>query len=312
MAIPVSNVRNFAIFGHSGSGKTALTDAIAFKLGLNDRMGLTTNGSSVSDTSDEEKVRKISIFSVPFSATHKIGGDEYRINFIDTPGAPDFFGQVRGAVCAADFAVITVDAVSGVQVGTRRAWHICKSYNLSSVAFVITGMDKENADFAAALGSIRDAFGVNCVPVTAPIGGKICNILDIGELPSELEEMKTALSEAAAETDEELMNKYFEEGELSSAEIRQGLSAGISGGSVYPIYTVLPIKGDGVTEFLDSVCRLLPAPGKREFTDVEGNALSADPAAPVVAQVWKTAVDSFMGQLNYIRVFSGTITPGMT
>ena len=161
MAIPVSNVRNFAVLGHSGSGKTALTDAIAFKLGLNDRMGLTTNGSSVSDTSDEEKVRKISIFSVPFSASHKVGGDEYRINFIDTPGAPDFYGQVRGAIRAADFAVITVDAVSGVQVGTRRAWHICKSHNLSSVAFVITGMDKENADFAAVLGSIRDAFGVN-------------------------------------------------------------------------------------------------------------------------------------------------------
>lgn len=103
----VSNVRNFVILGHSGSGKTTLTDAIAFKLGLNDRMGLVANGSSVADTSDEEKNRKITIFAKSFTATHKIGNDEYKIVFTDSPGFMDFCGQIQGAIRAADFALIT-------------------------------------------------------------------------------------------------------------------------------------------------------------------------------------------------------------
>ncbi len=309
----VENVRNFAILGHSGSGKTTLTDAIAFKIGLNDRLGLVSNGSSVSDITDEEKVRKISIFSSPFTGEYKLGGQSYKLIFIDTPGAPDFYGQLRGAVRAADSAIITVDAVSGVQVGTRRAWHICKSYNLSSVAFVITGLDKENADFHKTLDSIRDAFGVNCVPVTVPVAAdKIVNILDTDTLPAELEDIKTSLAEAAAETDEALMDKYFSEGTLSAEEIRSGLLSGIAGGSVRPIYCVLSLKGTGMNEMLDSICRLLPGPGKRPLTDADGNAIPADPAAPFVAQVWKTAVDPFMGQLSYIRVFSGTLTNNMT
>ena len=309
----VENVRNFAILGHSGSGKTTLTDAIAFKIGLNDRLGLVSNGSSVSDISDEEKTRKISIFSVPFTGEYKLDGTQYKLVFIDTPGAPDFYGQLRGAVRGADSALITVDAVSGVQVGTRRAWHICKSYNLSSVAFVITGLDKENADFHKTLDSIRDAFGVNCVPVTVPVAAdKIVNILDTDTLPAELEDIKTSLAEAAAETDEALMDKYFSEGTLSAAEIRSGLLAGIAGGSVRPIYCALPLKGIGTGEMLDSICRLLPEPGKRPMTDADGNAIPADPAAPFVAQVWKTAVDPFMGQLSYIRIFSGTLTNNMT
>ena len=309
----VENVRNFAILGHSGSGKTTLTDAIAFKIGLNDRLGLVSNGSSVSDISDEEKTRKISIFSVPFTGEYKLDGTQYKLVFIDTPGAPDFYGQLRGAVRGADSALITVDAVSGVQVGTRRAWHICKSYNLSSVAFVITGLDKENADFHNTLDSIRDAFGVNCVPVTVPVAAdKIVNILDTDTLPAELEDIKTSLAEAAAETDEALMDKYFSEGTLSAAEIRSGLLAGIAGGSVRPIYCALPLKGIGMGEMLDSICRLLPEPGKRPMTDADGNAIPADPAAPFVAQVWKTAVDPFMGQLSYIRIFSGTLTNNMT
>jgi elongation factor G len=310
--IPVAMVRSFAILGHSGSGKTTLTDAMAFQMGLNDRLGAVANGSSISDTSDEEKLRKISIFASPFIGVHKVGDKEYKIVFIDTPGAPDFYGQARGAVRAADFAVITVDAVSGVQVGTRRAWHICKSHNLSSIAFVITGMDKENADFQKAVKSIRDVFGVNCVPVTAPTApGVISNILDADTLPEGLAEIKTYLAESAAETDEKLMEKYFADGTLPANEIRAGLLAGIAGGTTHPIYTTLALKGIGVKEMLDSICRLLPGPGSRPFKDVDGNVQKADPAAPFVSQVWKTAVDPFMGQLSYIRILSGTLTPGM-
>jgi len=311
--IPVSNVRNFVILGHSGSGKTTLTDAVAFKLGLNDRMGLVTNGSSISDTSEEEKNRKITVFSSSFSAGYKLNEQDYKIVFTDSPGFMDFYGQILGAIRAADFALITVDAVSGVQVGTRRAWKACKEGGLSSTSFVITGLDKENASFEKALASIRNAFGVHCVPVTAPLtADSVVNILREENLPGHLAELHNSLAETAAESDDALMEKFFAEGTLSPEEISAGLKDGIRSGDVHPIYSVLSLKGIGVTEMLDSMCRILPCPGSRVFTDTEGQPIGADPNGPFVAQVWRTSSDTFLGQLNYVRVISGTLTPGMS
>ena len=312
--IPVSNVRNFTILGHSGSGKTTLTDALAFKLGINDRLGSVDNGSSISDTHDEEKARKNSIFANPFTAIYKCNnGEDYRLVFTDTPGAPGFYGQVRGAVRAADFAIITVDASSGIEAGTLRSWHICTSHNLSSIAFVITGLDKENTKFSATVDAIREAFGKGCCPITALTApGQVQNILDMDSLPDDLAEIHTYLAESAAETSEDLMNKYFEEGTLPANEIRAGLRDGISSGSIHPIYAVCPLSGVGVTEMLDSVCKLISGPGSRVFMDKDGNEMKADPEAPFAAQVWRTAIDTFVGQLSYIRVLSGTLKPGMT
>lgn len=312
MSMPVSAVRSFAILGHSGSGKTTLTDAIAFALKINDRLGLVSNGTSVSDTADEEKARKISIFASSFMGRREVDGRAYRLVFTDTPGAPGFYGQMRGAVRAVDFAVITVDAASGVQVGTRRAWRTCKSHGLASIAFAVTGLDKENADFRKAIASIREAFGNACAPVTVPLGGGVVNILDAEELPESLSAVKTDLEESAAETDEALMEEYFEKGELPPDTIRKGLHAGIADGSVHPIYCVSPLKGVGVGEMLDSICRLLPAPGSRPFLCGRGRPVAPDPDGPVVAQVWKTSVDPFLGQLSYVRVYSGTLRPGQT
>jgi len=310
--VPVANIRNFVILGHSGSGKTTLTDALAFKLGLNDRLGLTANGSSISDTSEEEKNRKITIFANAFTAEHTVDGNPYRLVFTDAPGFMDFYGQVLGAIRAADFALITVDAVSGVQVGTRRAWKTCKDNGLSTLAFVITGLDKENASFEKTVASIRDAFGVNCVPVTALLDGTtVASLLDAAGLPESLEAIRTGLAEAAAETDEALMERYFAEGTLSADEIRKGLRVGIKGGSVHPIYSTQPLKDVGLNEMLASLCHLLIAPGDRIYQDANGNAITTDPGAPLVAQVWRTSSDPFMGQLNYVRVVSGTLTAGM-
>ena len=310
---PVSNVRNFVILGHSGSGKTTLTDAVAFKLGLNDRMGLVANGSSISDTTDEEKNRKITIFSNSFSANYKLLDTEYKLVFTDSPGFMDFYGQILGAIRSADFALITVDAVSGIQVGTRRAWKACKEGGLSTTAFVITGLDKENASFEKTLEAIRHAFGVNCVPVTAPLStNTVINILTSDSLPEHLEILHNSLAETAAENDDALMEKFFAHGTLEPDEIRSGLTGGIRAGTVHPIYSAMPLKGIGITEMLDSMCRILPCPGSRIFKDVNGDELPADPTAPFVAQVWRTASDTFLGQLNYIRVISGTLTPGMS
>jgi elongation factor G len=311
--VPVENVRNFVILGHSGSGKTTLTDAIAYKIGLNDRMGLSSNGSSISDTTDEVKNRKITIFASTFCKNYKMEGKEYKLIFTDAPGFRDFYGQILGAVHAADFALIAVDATSGVQVGTRRAWKICKENELSSIAFVITGLDKDNANFEKAIASIRSNFGVNCVPVTAPESSeKVINILDQDHLPENLENIHNSLAESAAETSEELMNKYFEDGNLEPKEIRKGLHDGIESGDIHPIYTTFALTGVGIERLLNSICRILPSPGHRPLKDLDGNLITADPNGPFIGQVWRTAIDTFMGQLSYIRVISGTLKPGMT
>jgi elongation factor G len=276
-------------------------------------MGLVANGSSISDTTEEEKNRKITVFASSFSAPYKLNDQEYKLVFTDSPGFMDFYGQILGAIRAADFALITVDAVSGVQVGTRRAWKACKEGGLSSTSFVITGLDKENASFEKAMTSIRNAFGVHCVPVTAPLtADTVVNILREENLPEHLAELHNSLAETAAESDDALMEKFFAEGTLSPDEISAGLKDGIKSGDVHPIYSVLSLKGVGVTEMLDSMCRILPAPGSRVFTNTEGEAITADPNGPFVAQVWRTSSDTFLGQLNYIRVLSGTLTPGMT
>jgi elongation factor G len=286
---------------------------VAFKLGLNDRMGLVANGSSISDTTDEEKTRKITIFANSFTANHKLGDTEYKLVFTDSPGFMDFYGQILGAVRAAEFALITVDATAGVQVGTRRAWKACKDGGLASVAFVITGLDKDNAAFAKTVDAIRETFGMNCVPVTAPVSADaVVNILDTPDLSADLQAVRDSLAETAASSDDALMEKFFEEGGLPAADIRKGLTAGIRSGDVHPIYSASPLKGVGIKELLDSLCRLLPAPGSRVYKDTNGNELPADPDAPFAAQVWRTVIDPFLGQLTYIRVVSGTLTAGMT
>ncbi len=313
MSVAVDNVRNFVILGHSGSGKTTLTDAIAFKLGLNDRMGLVTNGSSVSDTTEEEKSRGITIFASTFAANHTMDGKEYKLVYTDTPGFQDFYGQIISAVQASDSALITVDATSGVQVGTRAAWKICKDNRISSIAFVLTGLDKENADFEKTVAAIRDAFGVNCVPITAPESNdKVINILDQDELPENLAGIRESLAESAAETSEELMNKFFDQGTLAAAEIRKGLHDGIEAGDVHPIYSVFPLSGVGIDNLLNSICRIIPAPGHRPYTDNEGNLIKTDAEGAFVGQVWRTTIDTFLGQLNFVRVISGRLKPGMS
>lgn len=312
-SIAVANIRSFTILGHCGSGKTALTDAIAFKLGLTDKLGSTDNGTSISDVSDEEKERKTSIFTSAFAAPYKCGanGDTYGLVFTDTPGAPGFYGQVRGAVRAADFSLIAVDAASGVEAGTIRSWRICTAHNLSAIAFAITGLDKENTSFLDTVEHIRSEFGRNCCPVTAPLAdGTVINLLDATELPDELAEMRTFLAESAAETSETLMDEYFATNTLPADKIRSGLHEGISSGIIHPIYCASPKSGAGLSEMLDSICRLLSGPGSREFKTTDGTVVAPDPAAPLVAQVWKTAIDQYVGQLSFIRILSGTIKAG--
>ena len=311
--MPVANVRNFVILGHSGSGKTTLTDLLAFKLGINDRQGFVDNGTSVSDYTDEEKTRKISIFACPFMGDYKsASGADYRLVFTDTPGYMDFYGQVFGAVRASDAALITVDATGGVQVGTRRAWQACQAGNLQSRGFVVTGLDKENASFDKALAAIQAAFGPNCVPVVVPAGGgKMVDLLAAHDLSPELQEIKGKLVEAAAETDDTLIAKFLAGEKLTAAEIATGLVHAVADGKFYPVFAATPLKdAAGVTETIEGICHLFPCPGSRTFKDAAGKELKPDPAAPFVGQVWRTLIDPFIGQVSYVRVISGTLVKG--
>ena len=313
--IPVSDTRNFVILGHSGSGKTTLADAFAFKLGLTDRQGSVDAGSSLSDYTEEEKSRKISIFASPFIAEYADpSGRRFGLNFIDTPGYMDFYDQVLGAVHASDAALIAVDAVGGIQVGTNRAWQTCQKSGLAARGFVVTGLDRENASFARTVEAIQAAYGSTCVPVMLPLaGGQVLDILACTEFPAEVAEqagaIKGALVEQAAATDDSLIEKFLEGEALGADEIAKGLVEAVARGNLFPIFVCLPVKGGGVTETLSGLCRLFPSPERRAFKDTDGRDVKADPSAPLAAIVFRAAIDTFVGQINYARIVAGILKP---
>ena len=311
--IPVSNVRNFAVVGHTSSGKTTLVDAILYKLGLNDRLGSVDAGSSLSDYTSEEKSRKLSLYATPFTATHKTGtGDTMELLMLDTPGYLDFFGQVVSAARAADTGLVVVDASSGVQVGTRRVWRCIQKQNLAR-AVVITGLDRDNTDYEKVLSDIRSSFGDECVPVLLPLpdGSGVVDILGAKDLPEtvagRVEEIKNALVEKAAETDDSLIEKFLDGESLSAQEIANGLRAAVASGGLVPVFACMPLKGIGIDELLEGIARLLPSPLDRPATDREGNEISPAADAPLTAFVWRTASDPFVGHLAFVRVLGGTL-----
>ena len=310
--IPVADVRNFVLMGHTGSGKTALTDAILFKMGVNDRHGSTEDGTSISDWTDDEKERKISIWAKPFDGAFAIGGKKTRFVFADTPGYADFFGQVVAASAIADAGLIVVDPVGGMQVGTNRAWRRCEELGLPR-GIVITGLDKENADFGATLKSIQDVWGMRCLPVTLPTkdGKGVVDVLGGEKVPDDMaddvEAAKSALIESAAETDDSLIEKYLGGESLTPEEISNGLLGAVQGGNLVPVFAAIPTSMIGVEELLTGISRLFPSPASREIKDAEGNAVDTAAGAPFVGQVWRAVNDPFVGQLAFIRVFGGTL-----
>ena len=314
--IPLSNVRSFVLVGHTGSGKTAITDALAYKLGLNDRLGSTANGSSVSDFTEEEKNRKISLFATTFHADYKAGDQTYSLFFSDAPGYMDFYGQLLTAVRASDTAIVVVDSGSGVQVGTWRGWHCADKQGVAARSIAVTGLDKENTDYAKTVAALREAFGNKCIPVAFPSDDKKTLVpLFSDSIPAAFSslagEVKDQLVELAAEQSEDLMNKYFENGELSPEDLKAGLRLAALSGAFVPILPVFPLSGVGVQELLDATVEYFADPTQRKRIDAEGNEIKADPNGPFFALVWHTVSDSFTGLMSHIRVLSGTLKPGM-
>lgn len=310
--IPVANTRNIVLVGHTGCGKTTLLDAILFKLGINDRLGSPAAGTSAADCTDEERDRKITVWAKPFSATYA-AKDGQRVNFVflDSPGYADFCGQQVAATLAADAALLVVDATAGIQVGTNRAWHRLEALNLPR-GIVITGLDKENADFDATLASIQSAWGRKCVPIELPTHDR-SRIIDIieSEIPSEIsaeaEQAKNVLEEDAAEEDDALLEKYLGGEHLTHDELVGGLRVAVRRGHLVPVFEVEALQGIGVTELLEELYHLFPSPLDVPARDREGAAVDPAPEAPLAARVWRSVNDPYVGQMSFLRILGGTL-----
>ncbi len=306
--IAVADVRNFALMGHTGSGKTTLIDAILYKLGVNDRLGSPADGSSMADWTEEEKERKITIWAKPFDAVFKsAAGRKFDVVMLDTPGYADFYGQVVGASAIADAGLIVIDAAGGIQVGTNRSWRRCENLGLPR-GIAITGFDKENADFDAALKAIQGVWGSRCVPVTIPAKDKKSVVDALAPtVPAEAESLKAALVESAAESDDKLIEKYLGGEALTPDEVASGLRKAVAGCKLVPVFAVLAKNDVGVTELMENIGRLFPCPSDRVVKDAAGNAVDVSPSAPFAGMVWRVINDPFVGQLSFVRIYSGTL-----
>jgi|FLYL01.1.fsa_nt_gi elongation factor G len=314
------DIRNLALAGHSGTGKTSLAEAMAFAAGATSRLGKIEEGTTISDWDPDEQKRG---FSLNLSILPLEWAD-HKLNVIDTPGYMDFMGEVKAALRAVETVLITVDAASGVQVGTEFAWRFAEENELPR-AILVNRMDRENADFEACLRQVQGTWGAKCVPVQLPIGSQqafqgVVDLLTMkaylgdkaeeGPIPAEVQgqadQHREKLIELAAETDDALINKYLEGEELTPEELSNGLRAAIAAGSIVPVFAASSTKLTGVRRLLDSIAQLFPSPADRPL-HVDGKEIKADPAAPAVALVFKTTADPYVGRLTYFRVFAGTI-----
>ncbi len=308
------SIRNIAVAGHGKTGKTSLLDACLFNSGAVKRIGKVDNGTSVLDYEAEETKRKMTIGDALAVTEWK----NNKINFIDTPGYPDFVGEVMGAMAAADTALIIVAANAGVEVETEKAWALAESLNLPRALF-INKMDREHANFRKTLDDIRAKFGNSCVPVQIPIGQEtsfkgVVDLINSGEVPADLsDEVETErleMLDIIAEFNDDLMEKYLEgdTDNLDEKEIASALAEGIKQAKVFPVFVGSALQNIGVDKLLDNVVNYLPAPNFRNKTGVNpnsGDLIERKISDAFSGQIWKTMVDPFVGRMSYIRVFSG-------
>ena len=316
--ISVSDVRNIALVGHSSSGKTSLLDNILFKAKVSDRLGRVDEGTSFADYTKEEKDRKITIYTKPFHCIWQ--GKSLFIS--DNPGYIDFVGELYASLRVADSAVILVDATSGVEVGTTKSWEICGKFNIPRMIF-INKTDKENINFFKVVDDIRDAFGDKCIPFQIPLspGPQFKGVVNILEedaeakVPQENKEqfndLKKKLTELVAETDDRLIEKYLDKGTLDREEILKVLGDAVNNLNVIPILCGSAEKSIGIDEMLVLISRYMPSPEKRgEVKGKENSSRKPSLEEPFSAFVYKTISDIYVGQMNFIRIYSGTLRSG--
>ena len=329
----VNAIRNVCLLGHSGSGKSALAESLLYMTGVIDRIGKNADGNTVSDYDPEEIRRHISISTSVIPLEYH----NTKINLLDTPGGFDFSGAVMEALRAADAAILVLSAKDGITVGFEKAWKYCEERNMPRFVY-ISKVDEDNSDYNATFNALRERYGNKIAPVIVPIWNaakKVTGIIDVLnkrayemqnlkrveiEVPEDkvsvIEEFNDALKEAVAETDEALMDRFFEGDDFTYREMMTGLHRGVSDLSLFPVLCGSGVTCLGSLMLMDHIIELLPNP-------VEGNyhkATTADgkveefvvsPGGVPSAFVWKTVSDQF-GKFSYVKVLSGEINADTT
>ena len=321
-------IRNVALLGHGGAGKTSLVEAMAYLSGITSRMGKVDDGNTVSDFGKEEQKRKISIST----SVVPIEWEGYKINLLDAPGFFDFAGEMEEAISAAGAAIIVVNGKAGVEVGAQKAWELCEKYKLPRMVYV-SNMDVDNASFRQVVEDMTEQFGKKMAPFHLPIRenekfvGYVNVITETGnrwqgkevvecEVPEynkpNLQICRDTLMEAVAETSEEMMERYFSGETFSDAEIRAALRTNVCDGSIVPMTMGSSVLCQGMYTLLDDIIKYFPSPENREIAGINLKTndiyhADYDFSKAKSAYIWKTIVDPFIGKYSLIKVNSGVL-----
>ena len=329
------DIRNFSVVGHGGSGKTTLSEAMLSRSGKINRIGSIESGTTTSDYHHDEHQRQISIHSSPLH----LEWDDIKFNLIDTPGYLDFIGEAISSLAVVDAAVVVVHAVNGIEVGTEQVWNYASNYKLPKI-IVVNGLDREHTQFDQILQQAKSNFGSNVFPLQLPVnaGPGFNQVVDVlrselitystdgsgkyseEELPEEWQEkikgLHEELIEYVAESDDTLLEKFFEEGGLSEEEMREGLHRAIQNQVFIPVFCTAATENIGVARLMDFISKYGSSPVDRATVQAENvNSeetidVALDGSAPVV-HVFKTISEAHVGELSFFRVYSGSVSTGM-
>ena len=319
-------IRNVALVGHRGSGKTSVNEALLFEAGAINRLGSVADGSTVSDSASDEKAREMSISA----SLSSFRWDDRKINLVDTPGEPSFIADALAALRVVEGAVFVVNGVMGAEVTTSRLWERASELRLARIVFV-NMLDRERADFFRALESLKQAFGQHVVATEIPIGSEhelqgVIDLIDMKayrydgdgrdncqeiEIPEELsaqaEEYREKLMDEVAEVSDTLMERYLEGEEISHEETVAALKKGVTEGQLFPVTCGAATRNLGINRLLDAFVEDLPSPAKRGSIDLDGVQLEPDESKDTVAFVFKTLADPYAGRVNLFRVYQGVL-----
>jgi elongation factor G len=326
--MPADRIRNVALVGHRGSGKTSLNEALLYEAGAVNRLGSVADGTTVSDSAPDEKARQMSIAS----SLASFAWEDRKINLVDTPGEPSFIADAMAALRVCESAVFVINSVMGVEVNTVRLWERAKELGLSRLIFV-NMLDRERADFFRTLDQLKEAFGPHAVATEIPIGTEheVRGVIDLVDMkayeyegadrencrsipiPDDLadlaQEYREKLIDEVAENSDELMEHYLEGQEITHEEMVGALKDGVTGGRLFPITCGVATKNLATNRLLDAFVEDLPSPVKARPVQAGDVTLAPDPGSELVAFVFKTLADPFAGRINLFRIYQGTLTP---
>lgn len=319
------NIRNIILLAHSQAGKTMLSEALLYNGGAVAKPGSIQDKNTVSDYNEDEKERQASINSSILHLIH----NNVKVNIIDTPGFSDFQGEIQGGIKAADGAVLVINGSSGVEVGTEAMIKLIQKENRPTIIF-INKMDKEDADFNKCVESIKNKIKKGVAVVGYPLGKgssfkEIANLLTkegvdslTGEEKTKIDKLSDSLTEAVAESDDALLERYLEKGELSKEEIKEAFRIGVVSEKIIPVFAGSALKNIGIKELLEAVINFLPSPLDRppvEAVNISNNEtikVEPKPDGPFAAQVFKTISDPYVGQISVFRIFQGGLSGNST